>query len=104
MNLEVYGNIPFDKEERNAFSLIGRNFIILQVNDQKHADKKDLFRTGQVSHQTLIQLSLLFTSWREIKGGIPQNKQQLKVAALKPLKSITKEERNSLVMSAGSLA
>ena len=38
---------------------------------------------------------------RRLKGVTPQNKQQLKGAAVKAWKSITKEECTSLVMSMG---
>ena len=67
-----YKNILFANLRGNASKLIGTNFIMQQDNDPKHT----------VNTTT----------------GTPPEKQQLKEAAVKAWKSITKEESNGLVM------
>lgn len=38
MNSEIYRNIPPTNLQRNAYILIGKNFIMQQINDGKHSD------------------------------------------------------------------
>lgn len=111
MNSEVYRNILSANLKKDATKLIGRSFIMQQDNDPKHTAKttKEFIRgknwrlldwPSQSPDLNPIE-HVFYLLKRRLKGGAPQNKQQLKEAAVKAWKSITKEEFKSLVMSVG---
>lgn len=111
MNSEVYRNILSANLKKDATKLIGRSFIMQQDNDPKHTAKttKEFIRgknwrlldwPSQSPDLNPIEHAFYLLK-RRLKGGAPQNKQQLKEAAVKAWKSITKEECKSLVMSVG---
>lgn len=111
MNSEVYRNILSANLKKDATKLIGRSFIMQQDNDPKHTAKttKEFIRgknwrlldwPSQSPDLNPIE-HVFYLLKRRLKGVAPQNKQQLKEAAVKAWKSITKEEFKSLVMSVG---
>ena len=111
MNSEVYRNILSANLKKDATKLIGRSFIVQQDNDPKHTAKttKEFIRgkkwkvldwPSQSPDLNPIEHAFYLLK-RRLKGVTPQNKQQLKEAAVKAWKSITKEECKSLVMSVG---
>ena len=111
MNSEVYRNILSANLRKDATKLIGRAFIMQQDNDPKHTAKttKEFIRgkkwkvldwPSQSPDLNPIEHAFYLLK-RRLKGGTPQNKQQLKEAAVKAWESIKKEECKSLVTSMG---
>ncbi len=111
MNLEGYINIFPTNIQENATRFIGKCFILHQDNDPKHpaSSVKEFIRTKKckvldcpsqspdlnpIAHE-FHQLK------RSVKAETSQNKQQLKLAALKAGESFSKDETKSLVMSMG---
>ncbi len=97
--------------QENATRFIGKCFILHQDNDPKHpaSSIKEFIRAKKwkvfdLSSQSpdLNQIKHEFHQLkRRVKAETPQNKQQLELAALKDVKSISKDETKSLVMSMG---
>ncbi len=83
--------------------------VLHQDNDTKHPARKEFIRVkkwkvldcpSQSSDLNLIEHEFNQLKRRD-KAEIPQNKQQLELAALKAGESISKDETKSLVMSMG---
>ena len=111
INSEVYSNILFANLKRDGTTLNERSLIMQEDNDPKHTAKttkvfirvrkrKVLEWPSQSADLNPIEHAFYLLK-RKLKGETPQNKQQLKEAAAKAWKSITKEESKGLVMSLG---
>ena len=111
MKSEVYKNIVYANVQRDVSKVIGRNFIMQQDNVPKHTTNttKDFVREKKLKvldcPSQSPDLNTIYHAFcllkRKLKRKHPRNKQQWKEAAVKAWKCITKEERNSLVMSMG---
>ena len=99
VNSEVYGNILSANLKGDATKLIGRSFIMQQDNDPKQTAKTT--RSSDSISRLKPYWACILPAKKETEGRTPRNKQQLKEAAVKAWKNITKEECKSLVMSMG---
>lgn len=111
MTSEVYRSILATNVQENATRLIGRRFTMQQDNDPKHTANatKEFIRgkkwkvldwPSQSPDLNPIEHAFHLLK-RRLKSETPQNKQQLKMAAVKAWQSISKDDTKSLVMSMG---
>ncbi len=111
INLEGYKTILPNNIQENAIRFIGKCFILHQDNDPKHpaSSVKEFIRENKwkvldypSQSPDLNPIEHEFHQLKSrVKAEIPQNEQQLELAALKAGKIISKDETKSLVMSMG---